>query len=110
MTGCIADLCIDTDGVFKITRKVSVDYIMMRYKPGEDSRTWKEELLWMENNQAYQLLRLARYASEYGLPSPEDERITLGSDGRVWDGHHRLYVATVLGIKEVEVDEWREIS
>jgi hypothetical protein len=37
------------------------------------------------------------FADEY---SP----ISLGTDGRVWDGHHRLIAAMVLGIESVRVE------
>lgn len=102
----IADVNFMAEGSVKITRKVTLGYILANYTDGDGS-TWEEEFSWLENNHAWQLLRLARFSQKFGLPSPSDERITLGDDGRVWDGHHRLYVASILGLDTVEVDEWR---
>jgi hypothetical protein len=93
------------DGSALVTRKVSLSYVFDNYAPGEES-TWAKEFDWLERNRPYNLLRLVRYAQQFGVPTSPFGRITLGKDGRVWDGHHRLYVASLLGIETVEVDQW----
>lgn len=96
---------IKPDGSTKLTHKVRLSYILEKFTPG-DQHPWHQEFAWLEMKDSFNTLRLVRYAAQHGLPSPESERITLGNDGRVWDGHHRIYAAKLLGIKEVEVDQW----
>jgi hypothetical protein len=96
---------IQEDGRTSITRKVRLSYILENFTPG-DEHTWNQEFAWLEMKDSFSTLRLVRYSAKHGLPNPESERITLGADGRVWDGHHRIYAASVLGIEEVEVLQW----
>lgn len=45
-------------------------------------------------------LRLEAHLAEHGITEP----VLLGSDGRVWDGHHRIVAARRLGIEVIPVE------
>ena len=45
-------------------------------------------------------LRLEAYLAEHGL----DQGVCLGTDGRVWDGHHRIVAARRLGIDAIPLE------
>lgn len=64
-----------------------------------DVRGWAEEFAWLESNHGDALDLLTDSIRADGIREP----IVLGSDGRVWDGHHRLYVATRLALRTVPV-------
>lgn len=66
-----------------------------------DEVGWDVELgeLWEARTDYLDIL--ATSIQETGIQTP----ILIGSDGRVWDGHHRLAVAQKLGLSEVPI-EW----
>lgn len=65
-----------------------------------DERGWAAEFdfLWSEHRE--RMDELAASIQADGIHTP----ILLGSDGRVWDGHHRLAVAHQLGVEFVPVE------
>lgn len=78
---------------------LAVDYIQENFTPGEETNTWAEEFRWIidfDNNHTGALLA---DIEKDGIKLP----ILLGDDGRVWNGHHRLLVARILGMTEVPV-------
>lgn len=78
---------------------LTVDYILDNFTPGEETNTWAEEFRWIidfDNNHTGALLI---DIEKHGIKVP----VLLGTDGRVWNGHHRLLVARVLGMDEVPV-------
>lgn len=78
---------------------MSLTLLLVGWDPG-DPHTWADEFKWLEkhHNGKLELLRLDIIA--HGIREP----IQLGNDGRVWDGHHRIYIANQLGIKRVPVE------
>lgn len=62
-----------------------------------DEHGWDAEFDYLRRDHAARIGDLARDIAANGIREP----ITLGSDGRVWDGHHRLCVAAELGITDV---------
>lgn len=84
-------------------RDVHLSSLLVVFQPGDyPERSWSEEFEWLWKNDAHRMKSIKRQVKEHGLDSFDDP-ILLGSDGRVWDGHHRLAVAMKLGIKEVPV-------
>lgn len=94
-----------------------LDQILRLWRPGSHDTADGPEganLEWTWSHEAHDLLTRDRertaaiadrvlaegidYANAYGA------EITLGSDGRVWDGHHRLVVARAMGIERLTVD------
>ena len=67
--------------------------VIRMYRDG-DLITWKVELgfLWQEHTE--KMLALLASVMVEGFKEP----ITIGNDGRIWDGHHRIGVALALGI------------
>jgi hypothetical protein len=74
--------------------------LMLEYKPGDEwdegpgdtlPNGWGTEkrLLWTRHKR--KMLRLVWSIYVFGVRKP----ILLGTDGRVWDGHHRLLAAHV---------------
>ena len=96
-------LSVLNDGSGVLSRKVSVSYILEHCLPSKG--LWADAFFQIEKTLSFQALRLARYVQKYGLPITNDP-ITIGADKRVIDGHVRIYVASLLGIKEVEVQQW----
>ncbi len=55
---------------------------------------WAEELRLLWTERRAEMLKLMDSVIGVGFCEP----ITLGNDGRLWDGHHRVGVALALGI------------
>lgn len=70
------------------------------FRPGSRDWTWEDERDDLLYNDFGRLAHIAQSLLSEGQWDP----ITIGSDGRVWDGHHRIVVAMVLGIPELLVD------
>lgn len=86
-----------------MTRNVPLIGVLSVFMPGDyPERLWSEEFAWLWTHHGEKMDAIATRAQEMGLEdfSPP---ITLGSDGRVWDGHHRLAVAVKLGFDTVPV-------
>lgn len=69
---------------------------------GSRDWTWEEE--WADLDQRHAatgyLDTLEQQIRENGITMP----VLIGSDGRLWDGHHRLRIASRLGIEYVPVE------
>jgi ParB-like chromosome segregation protein Spo0J len=77
---------------------------LARWCPGSEDWDWPSE--WAEiaqHNAGVTLANLIGYIAVNGISEP----VLLGDDGRVWDGHHRLMVARLLGIRTVPVEYGR---
>jgi len=61
---------------------------------------WGVEFEWLRQNSGDATMRLLHLIKRDGIQEP----ILLGNDGRVWDGHHRIYVAFLLRMGEVPVE------
>jgi len=72
--------------------------LLRDYTPG-DGHSWPDEFRWMEAHHGSKLLKLKSDIFINDIREP----ILLGEDGRVWDGHHRIWVAQLLGIEHVPV-------
>lgn len=70
------------------------------FSPG-DAETWEESAKWLWVNDRARMFTLLDDIAENGMRKP----VLLGGDRRVWDGHHRIVLATVLGWKWVPV-QW----
>lgn len=77
---------------------VPLEWVLETYRDG-DERGWDAEFEFLRREHSGQIDRLATSVQETGIQEP----ILLGSDGRVWDGHHRLCVASMLGLASVPV-------
>jgi hypothetical protein len=73
--------------------------LLRDYTPG-DGHSWDDEMQWLKENHNGRLALLTLNILAHGIREP----ILLGNDGRVWDGHHRIYVAHQLKIQEVPVE------
>lgn len=79
--------------------RMRTSYVLDHYWDG-DEMGWPAEFAWLDLHQDQALWTLAVDIRERGIQTP----IRLGNDGRVWDGHHRLRVAVLLGLDEVPVE------
>lgn len=70
--------------------------ILATYRDGDEGG-WDNEFQWLLDNHAEKIADLLRDVRENGFKHP----IILGTDGRVWDGHHRLLVARILNVKDI---------
>lgn len=79
---------------------VPLDALLSVVRDG-DEHGWDVEFNELWQTQTPYMDMLATSIQETGINTP----ILIGSDGRVWDGHHRLAVAHQLGLPEVPI-EW----
>jgi len=75
-----------------------VDFILAHYQDGNEVG-WEEEFRYLIVSHGREISELMFQIRKDGIKEP----ILLGPDRRIWDGHHRLLCARVLGIKEVPV-------
>ena len=83
---------------------MSMSRVLAEYAPG-DGGTWLQEFAWMALHSSRKLRGLALSIEEIGVQRP----ILLGDDGRVWDGHHRILIATDVGMEGVPVVHAQEV-
>jgi hypothetical protein len=83
---------------------MSLRELFEHYRPGSHDWpwTWEEEIRDVLYNPVHypRSSYLMEHIEEYGIQEP----VLLGSDRRVWDGHHRLAIAFVLSFEYVPVD------
>ena len=90
----------------RLTR-MPISDILLNWKPGSrgDDWTWRDEYIDLLTRDVNNTRSIIHRAWRDGLHFADKEQpILLGSDGRVWDGHHRICVALLLGIRTVNVD------
>jgi hypothetical protein len=76
-------------------------YVLEHWCPGSGDWEWAAE--WADIVQADCGMSLAGLIGDIAVNGIK-EPLLLGDDGRVWDGHHRLMVARLLGIQEIAVE------
>lgn len=76
--------------------------VLTEVRCGSQDWTWDEE--WADLDRRHvdtgYLAKLEQQIGENGITMP----VLIGSDGRLWDGHHRLRIAVRLGIGYVPVE------
>lgn len=82
----------------KRSKTMLVEHILRDYRDG-DEHGWDTEFAYLISQHHLRIHALLLAVRASGMQNP----ILLGSDGRVWDGHHRLLVARILGLKRVPV-------
>lgn len=87
-----------------MARSVNLAALKKVFTVGSGDWSWEEEVKKLANrDRTKQLVESIRVE---GIREP----ILLGNDGRVWDGHHRITAATLLGIREVPVEFSGEVA
>lgn len=76
-----------------------LDHLLAVFRVGSGDWSWQEEYDDLYT-QPWQTMLTEQIATE-GIREP----VLLGSDGRIWDGHHRICAAMRLGLDVVPV-EW----
>lgn len=76
--------------------------VLAEVRCGSEDWTWEEEWADLDRRHADTgyLTKLEEVIRENGITMP----VLVGSDGRLWDGHHRLRLAVRLGIGYVPVE------
>lgn len=76
--------------------------ILAEVAVGSGDWTWEEEWADLDERHATdgELDKLEQQIRENGITTP----VLIGSDGRLWDGHHRICIAYRLGLTEVPVE------
>ena len=76
--------------------------VLAEVRCGSEDWTWEEEWADLDRRHADTgyLAKLEEAIRENGITMP----VLVGSDGRLWDGHHRLCMAVRLGIDYVPVE------
>ena len=78
--------------------QMALSDLMRDYRDGEE-HGWQTEFDWLDEHHAHRMDRLVTSIQAFGIREP----ILLGDDGRVWDGHHRIYAAHRLALEAVPV-------
>lgn len=77
--------------------KMTLDEITSGWQPGsEPDQRWYQEVEYVNNDEKTPAIRQRIAEEGYGFADDTDP-ITLGNDGRVWDGHHRIVLALTSG-------------
>lgn len=76
--------------------------VLAEVRCGSQDWSWEEEWASLDRRHAQTnyLATLEQQIRENGITLP----ILIGSDGRLWDGHHRLRIAVRLGIEYIPVE------
>jgi hypothetical protein len=102
-------------------RVVRLDWLLANYRPGSRGSdwTWQDEEADLHSMPCLCLSRPSegrwtvcpmfghyqrRLEAHIAQQGRIDQPICLGSDGRVWDGHHRITAARRLGIETIPVE------
>lgn len=78
-------------------RMVKLEHLLGIYKVGSGDWLWQEEYEDLYKTQHQ--INLTESIRLKGIKEP----VLLGSDGRIWDGHHRICAALHLGITEIPI-------
>lgn len=75
--------------------------LLSSYRPGsgDDNWTWGDEAGDLLNREPDYMKQLKDDICKDGIKEP----ILLGTDKRIWDGHHRIVVAILLDLDDVPV-------
>jgi len=79
-----------------LTTQTSLVALLGRVQPG-DEHPWSVEFAWLRENHYPQVRALVDSIRAHGITTP----IQVGPDGRIWDGHYRIYAAFLLGLDDV---------
>jgi hypothetical protein len=79
--------------------------ILTFWSPGSqgDSWTWRDEYNALVSDPVTDAVRERVDAEGIGFADAHSP-VLLGSDGRVWDGHHRIVIAIERGIDALDVE------
>jgi hypothetical protein len=86
---------------------MSLKHVLTNWRPGSHDWTWREEFNDLRMNPDHSAVTDAvrRRVESEGIDFADHfAPVLLGSDGRVWDGHHRLCIAADLGIQTLRVE------
>lgn len=70
----------------------SLAHIVAFWRPGSADWTWADEYLDLTSRRETQAIRDRVDVEGVGFDD-HVQPVLLGSDGRVWDGHHRIVIA-----------------
>jgi hypothetical protein len=79
-------------------KMVPLTSVMAVYSDG-DEKGWMAEFDYLCTKHKRRIAGLKRSIAKRGIIKP----ILLGADGRVWDGHHRMCAAYLLGLHTIPV-------
>lgn len=87
--------------------RMPVSQIVTFWQPGSHAWSWAEESHELMHGEKYetQTKHILKRVDEEGIDFIDNiAPVLLGSDGRVWDGHHRICIAIKQGIPDLMVD------
>ena len=90
-----------------LTRPMTLLRLVTEWRPGSHDWTWPEEYADVMERPETAAIRARVDAEGIGFHD-HIAPILLGSDGRVWDGHHRICIAMERGIRTVRVERVAE--
>lgn len=82
--------------------RMPIAELMQTVRPGSFDRpwTWLDEARWLWTNQTEIMADLVRSV----LADGQQEPVQAGVDGRMWDGHHRVFALLAAGESMIDVE------
>lgn len=80
-------------------KRLELEYVLSAWGPGSGNWPWAAEFGDLLTRDGGALASLLADVAVHGIREP----LLLGDDRRVWDGHHRLLVARLLGLTAIPV-------
>ena len=88
-----------------MTEFMRVEELLATVKDG-DEHGWETEFRILRETHGHRNRELASSILRTGIREP----LLIGDDGRLWDGHHRLYAAYWMGYTHVPVKYARPVG
>lgn len=86
-----------------MTTSIPLSDLLARWKPGSYDWTWQQEYANLIDHPVTQRIRERVDVEGFGFID-DHSPILLGSDSRVWDGHHRIVIAMERGVEYLNVN------
>jgi hypothetical protein len=82
-----------------VSRMISVGMIVKKWRPGshDEPWSWLDETVDLIQREGPTFGALINWIREHGVEPNPEEPVLLGDDWRVWDGHHRICAAALVG-------------
>lgn len=88
--------------------EIDLGSFLNTYPPGShgDDWTWDDEHADLWTRDSAHMLAMAHHLHKGGTLPP----VTVGDDGRVWDGHHRVVAHMHLGRRRIAFKVWADLT
>jgi hypothetical protein len=86
-----------------MSEQMELNTFLAVVRDGEE-HGWPTEFEWLRQRDGESIRQIIGSVLRLGIQRP----VLIGSDGRLWDGHHRVYAAWALGFTHIPVEYARD--